>query len=181
MTAIGVAQIVVFFGLILLATKPLGAYMARVFGGERTLLSPALRPLERLIYRLARVREDEDMRWAAYGLAMLTFSAVGGLVTYALLRLQGILPLNPQHFTGTQMTSDLSFNTAMSFMTNTNWQNYSPEATVSYFSNMVSLAMHNWTSAATRIAVAIAIARGFARRNAAALGNFWGDTARAPV
>jgi len=181
MTTVGIAQILVFFGLVLLATKPLGAFMARVFSGERTLLSPVLHPLERLIYRFARVREDEEMRWTAYGLAMLMFSAVGGLVTYALLRLQGILPLNPQHFTGTQMTPDLSFNTAMSFMTNTNWQNYSPEVTVSYFSNMVSLAMHNWMSAATGIAVAIAITRGFARHNTGALGNFWVDITRATL
>ena len=181
MTIPGVVQILVFFGLILLVTKPLGAYMARVFGGERTLFAPVLRPVERLLYRLFRVDEQQDMRWTTYGLAMLAFSVVGGLFTYALLRMQGWLPLNPQHFTGTQMTPDLSFTAAMSFMTNTNWQSYSPETTVSYFSNMVALAAHNWMSAATGIAVAIAIVRGFARHSAQGLGNFWVDMTRATL
>jgi len=178
MTAAGLLQIAAFGLLILVATKPLGVYMARVFEGERTLLSPALRPLERLVYRLTRVREQEDMRWTTYGLAMLAFSIVGGLLTYALLRCQGFLPLNPQHFSGKEMPPDLAFNTAMSFMTNTNWQNYSPEVTVSYLSNMVALAMHNWMSAATGIAVAIAVTRGFARHSAEGLGSFWVDVTR---
>ena len=121
------------------------------------------------------------MRWTTYSFAMLAFSVVGGLLTYALLRLQGILPLNPQHFTGKDMTPDLSFNTAMSFITNTNWQSYTPEQTVSYFSNMVALAMHNWMSAATGIAVAIAIVRGFARHSVNVLGNFWVDMTRATL
>jgi len=181
MTPAGAAQILVFFGLVLLATKPMGAYMVRVFDGERTLLHPVLRPIECLLYRVARVDEGSDMRWTAYGLAVLTFSLAGGLVTYALLRLQGSLPLNPQHFGGKEMTPDLAFNTAMSFMTNTNWQNYVPETTVSCFSNMVALAMHNWMSAATGIAVAIAIVRGFARQAADGLGNFWVDVTRATV
>jgi K+-transporting ATPase ATPase A chain len=112
---------------------------------------------------------------------MLAFSVVGGLFTYALLRLQGYLPLNPQHFSGKQMTPDLSFNTAMSFVTNTNWQNYSPETTVSYFSNMVALAMHNWVSAATGIAVAVAVVRGFARHSVNGIGNFWADLTRATL
>jgi K+-transporting ATPase ATPase A chain len=179
MTYYGIAQIVIFFGLIMLITKPLGSYMARVFNGERTFLYPVLRPLEKLCYRLFRVNEQEDMRWATYTFAMLAFSVVGGLFTYALLRLQGILPLNPQHLTGAQTTPDLSFNTAMSFMTNTNWQSYSPETTVSYFSNMVALATHNWMSAATGIAVAVAIIRGFARHTANGLGSFWADVTRA--
>jgi K+-transporting ATPase ATPase A chain len=181
MTAIGISQIVIFFVLLLLVTKPLGAYMARVFSGERTPLSPILRPVERLLYRLFRVNDQEDMRWTTYSFAMLIFSLVGGLFTYALLRLQGYLPLNPQHFTGTQATADLSFNTAMSFMTNTNWQNYSPETTISYLSNMVALATHNWMSAATGIAVAIAIVRGFARHSVNGLGNFWVDMTRAAL
>jgi K+-transporting ATPase ATPase A chain len=181
MTGAGIVQILVFFGLIVLLTKPLGAYMARVFEGERTLLSPVLRPLERGLYRLFGVDEAEDMRWTTYSLALLAFSVVGGLFTYALLRLQGILPLNPQHYTGAQMTPDLSFNTAMSFLTNTNWQSYSPETTISYFSNMVALATHNWISAATGIAVAIAIVRGFARASVQGLGNFWADMTRATL
>lgn len=181
MTGNGMLQIAIFFALLLLATKPLGSYMARVFGGERTLLSPVLGPVERLCYRLFGVSEQEDMRWTTYTFAMLAFSLVGGLVTFALLRLQGILPLNPQHFSGVQMTPDLSFNTAMSFMTNTNWQSYSPEITISYFSNMVALATHNWVSAATGIAVAIAIVRGFARHSAKGLGSFWVDLTRATL
>jgi K+-transporting ATPase ATPase A chain len=167
-----------FFGVILLLTKPLGAYMARVFQGERTLLTPVFRPVERLFYKLFGVKEDEDMKWTTYTFAMLMFSVGGGLLTYALLRLQGYLPFNPQHFTGKEMTADLSFNTAMSFTTNTNWQNYVPEAVVSYFSNMVALAWHNWMSAATGIAVAIAVVRGFARRSAKGIGNFWVDITR---
>jgi K+-transporting ATPase ATPase A chain len=181
MTTIGVVQILAFFALVLAATKPLGSYMARVFSGERTFLHPVLRPLERLLYRLTGVDETQDMRWTTYSFALLMFGLVGGLVTYALLRLQGALPLNPQHFTGKEMTPDLAFSTAMSFMTNTNWQNYSPEATVSYFSNMVALAMHNWMSAATGIAIAIAVVRGFARHSAEGIGNFWVDMTRATL
>lgn len=181
MTTNGILQILIFFALLLLATKPLGAYMARVFDGERTLLHPILRPLERLLYRLFRVNEQEDMRWTTYAFAMLAFSVVGGLFTYALLRLQGYLPLNPQHFTGKHMTPDLAFNTAISFTTNTNWQSYAPEVTISYFSNMVALAIHNWMSAATGIAIAIALIRGFARHSANGLGNFWVDMTRAAL
>lgn len=179
--AYGIVQIVLFFALILLATKPLGSYMARVFAGERTLLRPLLRPVERLVYRICRVSEQEDMRWTTYSLAMLAFSVVGGLLTYALLRFQGHLPFNPQHFSGKEMTPDLSFNAAMSFMTNTNWQSYSPETTVSYFSNMVALAAHNWMSAATGIAIAIAVVRGFARHSVNGLGSFWVDMTRATL
>lgn len=178
MTSNGILQLALFFGVILLLTKPLGTYMARVFQGERTFLTPVLRPIERLFYKLFGVKEDEDMKWTTYTFAMLMFSVVGGLFTYALLRLQGYLPFNPQHFTGKEMTADLSFNTAMSFTTNTNWQNYVPEAVVSYFSNMVALAWHNWMSAATGIAVAIAVVRGFARRSANGIGNFWVDITR---
>ncbi len=179
MTTNAAVQFAIFFVLVLLATKPMGAYMARVFNGERTLLYPVIRPVERLFYRLFRVNEQEEMRWTTYTFAMLAFSLVGGLVTYALLRLQGHLPLNPQHFSGRDMTPDLSFNTAMSFITNTNWQSYTPETTVSYFSNMVALAMHNWMSAACGIAVAIAIVRGFARHSVNVLGSFWVDVTRA--
>ncbi|HZT40619.1 MAG TPA: potassium-transporting ATPase subunit KdpA [Chthonomonadaceae bacterium] len=178
MTLNGILQIVFYFVVILLLTKPLGTYMARVFQGERTPLTPILRPVELLFYKLFGVKEDQDMKWTTYGFAMLMFSVVGGLMTYALLRLQGHLPFNPQHVTGDNMTPDLSFNTAWSFTTNTNWQNYVPEQTISYFSNMVALAAHNWMSVATGIAVAIAVVRGFARRSANGVGNFWVDATR---
>lgn len=181
MTLNGTLQILVFFGLIILLTKPLGAYMARVFEGERTFLSPVFGWLERLIYRITGVSPDEDMKWTKYALSMLAFSAVGMLLTYALLRLQGVLPFNPQGFDGKQMTPDLAFNTAGSFTSNTNWQSYSPDVTISYFSNMVSLAVHNWMSAAVGIAVALAVVRGFARRSATGIGNFWVDTTRATL
>ena len=181
MTGNGILQLALFFGLVMLLTRPLGAHMARVFQGERTFLSPALRPLERGLYRLLGVREDEDMPWRTYAHALLAFSLVGALLTYALLRLQGNLPFNPQHLGGREMTPDLAFNTAVSFTTNTNWQNYVPEAAVSYFSNMVALAMHNWMSAAAGIAVALALVRGFARRSAGGLGSFWVDVTRATL
>lgn len=160
----GILQILVFFGILLLCTKPLGNYIARVVEGERTFLTPVLGPVERGLYRLFGVREDEDMKWTTYAFALMMFSLVSMLLSYVLLRLQGFLPLNPQHFGTTQMTPDLAFNTSASFTTNTNWQNYVPETTVSYFSNMVPLAIHNWMSAAAGIAVAIALIRGFARR-----------------
>jgi len=178
MTTNGVLQVLAFFGAVLLLTKPIGLYMSRVFQGERTLFSPALRPVERLFYRLFGITEGEDMKWTTYAFAMLMFSLVGGLLSYGLLRLQGYLPFNPQHLGGPQVPPDLAFNTAMSFTTNTNWQNYVPEAVLSYFSNMVSLAIHNWMSAATGIAVAIALVRGFARRSASGIGNFWVDVTR---
>lgn len=179
MTANGVLQIAVYFVLLLLLTRPTGAYMARVFTGERTLLSPVIRPVERLLYRLCGVDESEEMSWTRYAGALLLFSVVGLLLSYALLRLQGSLPWNPQHFGGKQMTPDLAFNTATSFATNTNWQSYSPETTVSYFSNMVALAIHNWMSAAAGIAVALALVRGIARRSAGGIGSFWVDVTRA--
>ncbi|MCC6445894.1 MAG: potassium-transporting ATPase subunit KdpA [Armatimonadetes bacterium] len=178
MTGNGVLQILLFFGLVLLVTKPLGAYMARVFNDENTWLTPILRPIERGCYRLFGVDEKQDMHWTAYTLAMLMFSLAGLLLTYILLRLQQYLPLNPQHYGVKEMTPDLAFNTAVSFTTNTNWQSYVPEITISYFSNMVSLAIHNWMSAATGIAIAIALTRGIARRSASGIGNFWVDITR---
>ncbi len=184
MTVNGLLQILLYFGIILVITKPLGSYMARVYEGEKTFLSPILRPLEKLIYRLCAVREEDDMRWTTYAIAMLLFSVVGMILTYALLRTQGMinfLGLNPQGFNGSQMTPDLAANTAASFTTNTNWQSYSPEMTVSYFSNMVSLAIHNWMSAATGMAIAIALIRGFSRRSAKGIGNFWVDTVRSTI
>src|SRR5580765_5167866 len=179
MSGNGTLQMLLFFGLIVSFTKPIGTYMAHVFAGGRTFPSPVLGPLERVLYRLFGVRESEDMPWTTYAFALLMFSVVGGLLTYGLLRLQGFLPLNPRHFDGRQMPADLAFNTAMSFTTNTNWQNYVPEAVVSTCSNMVALATHNWTSAAAGIAVAIAVVRGFARHTMDGLGNFWVDLTRA--
>ena len=181
MTAIGILQIAVYMALLLLVTKPMGTYMARVFSGERTLLTPVLRPVERLIYRAAGVDESAEMRWTVFAGALLVFSIVGLLLTYALLRLQQFLPWNPQHFGVKEMTPDLAFNTSVSFTTNTNWQNYSPEATVSYFSNMVALAIHNWMSAAAGVAVALALVRGIASRSAQGIGNFWVDITRATL
>ena len=187
MTINGILQILLFFGVLLATVKFIGGFMAQVFTGERTFLTPVLKPVERGIYALLGVREDEDMPWTTYSLAMLAFSAVGMLLTYVLLRVQGHLPFNPQHFGAKEMTPDLALNTAMSFATNTNWQSYTPESTVSYFSNMVSLAVHNWMSAATGMAVAIALVRGFSRRPAPGdekkqgIGSFWVDITRATL
>jgi K+-transporting ATPase ATPase A chain len=178
MTALATLQLLLFFGLLLLITKPLGAYMARVFAGERTLLHRALGGLERGTYRLLGVDPEEDMKWTSYALAMLVSSLAALLFTYGALRLQGVLPLNPQGFGTKQMPAALAFNTAVSFTTNTNWQAYSPEVTLSYFSNMVALAIHNWASAAVGIAIAIALTRGFARKSASGIGNFWADVVR---
>ncbi|GAB4453467.1 MAG: potassium-transporting ATPase subunit KdpA [Armatimonadaceae bacterium] len=160
----GILQIVLFFGILMLTVKPLGGYMARVFTGERTWLSPVLSPVERALYRLFGVQQDEDMRWQTYAFALLGFSIAGLFLTYAILRLQGVLPFNPQGFGVAEMTPDLAFNTAASFVTNTNWQNYGGESTLSYFAQMAALATQNWMSAAAGIAVAVALIRGFARR-----------------
>ena len=187
MTAIGVYQILFFFVLILACAKPLGLFMARLFEGQRTFLHPVLRPLERLIYKLAGVREDVEQHWTAYAGALLAFSAAKFLFTYLIQRLQGFLPLNPQGFStaaasgSTPMTPDLAFNTAVSFVTNTNWQSYVGETTMSYFSQMVALTVQNFTSAAAGIAIAIALTRGFARQQSKTIGNFWVDLIRATV
>lgn len=179
MNLIGTSNIVIFFLIILAIAKPLGSFMAELFEGKRTFLHPLIRPLELASYRLLGVREDDEMSWQQYAVAMLLFSAVGLLISYLLLRLQAYLPLNPQGFGGKEMTPDLAFNTAASFASNTNWQSYVPEVTLSYFSNMVSLAVHNWMSAATGIAIALAVIRGFARDRAQGIGNFWVDVTRA--
>ena len=181
MTSLAIIQIVLYFGVLLLITKPLGSYMARVFAGERTWLQPALGWLERSTYRVLGVDPERNMHWTTYAVAMLSFSFVSFSFSYVALRLQGFLPLNPQGYGAKQMPADLAFNTAMSFTTNTNWQSYSPELTVSYFSNMVALAIQNWASAAVGMAVAIAIVRGFAHERAAGIGNFWADTVRATL
>jgi len=179
MTSNGILQILLFCGVLLLTVKPLGAYMANVYTGEKTFLSPVLRPVERLLYKLFGVDEtNDDQPWTQYALSLITFSLIGFALSYTLLRLQGVLPLNPQGFGAKQMPADLAFNTAVSFVTNTNWQSYAPDYTLSYFSNMVALAIHNWMSAAAGIAVAIALVRGIARKNANGIGNLWVDVTR---
>ena len=177
MTANGWMQILLFLALILLVTKPLGVYMARVFNREKTLLDPVLRPIERLLYRVTSVDENHEMRWTEYAIAMLLFSMVSMVVLYLMERLQGYLPFNPQKF-GAVAPAHLAFNTAASFTTNTNWQVYSGETTMSYFTQMAGLAYHNFVSAATGIALAIAFVRGIARRQTQTIGNFWVDLVR---
>ena len=176
MTANGFVQIALFCAVVVLLVKPLGYYMTRVFNGERTFLSLPLRPLERAIYALSGVKEDEEQDWKSYGLAVLTFSLAGFLALYALQRLQAVLPFNPQHLDA--VSPDLAFNTSVSFVTNTNWQSYTPETTMSYLTQMAGLTVHNFVSAATGIALAIALIRGFARRSARTIGNFWVDMTR---
>ncbi|RYX83094.1 potassium-transporting ATPase subunit KdpA [bacterium] len=181
MTSNGIFQIALFCVVLLLTVRPLGLYMARVFEGEKTLFSPVLGPLENGLYKLFGVSKDDDQTWVQYAMSLLAFSVMGMLLTYVLLRLQGSLPLNPQGFGAKQMPADLAFNTAASFTTNTNWQSYAPDYTLSYFSNMVALAPHNWTSAAAGLAVAIALVRGIARRSASGIGNFWVDMTRSII
>jgi potassium-transporting ATPase potassium-binding subunit len=176
MTANGWLQIGFFFVVLLAVTKPLGVFMARVFAGERTFLDPVLRPLERLLYRLCGVDEKTEMDWKEYAVSMLLFSAVSMALLYAIQRVQQWLPWNPQHFPA--VPAALAFNTAASFTTNTNWQNYSGESTMSYFTQMAGLAYHNFVSAAVGIALAIAIIRGIARRESKTIGNFWVDVTR---
>jgi len=176
MTINGWVQIAIYFGLILVCVKPLGSYMAKVFEGERTFLSPMLRPVERVIYRICAVDQREEQHWVTYTVAMLAFSIAGFVSLYLLQRLQGLLPFNPQKLGA--VGPDLSFNTSISFITNTNWQSYSGETTLSYLVQMVGLTVHNFVSAATGIALAIALIRGFARRSAKTVGNFWVDLTR---
>lgn len=177
MTINGWLQIFVFLALIFAVTKPLGLFMTRVFAGERTFLDPVLRPVERGIYRVTAVDEKHEMRWTEYATAMLLFSAVSMLLLYVIQRIQALLPLNPQHFAGVT-PQHLAFNTAASFTTNTNWQAYSGESTMSYLTQMAGLAYHNFASAATGIVLAIAFIRGIARRQMQTLGNFWVDFVR---
>lgn len=181
MTLNATLQLLIFLLIIVVLTKPVGLFMTTVFAGERTFLHPILGWLERLTYKILRVDPDEDQRWTRYAISMLVFSLAGMLVTYAMLRLQGLLPLNPQHYGGAQTPPHMAFNTAASFTTNTNWQDYSPELTLSYFSNMVSLAIHNWMSAAVGMAIAVAVIRGFSRRSASGIGNFWADVIRGSI
>jgi K+-transporting ATPase ATPase A chain len=176
MTFDGWLQIALFGATVILLVKPLGGYMTRVFAGERTFLSPVLRPTERVLYRLSGVDERVDQNWAAYAVAMLTFSLMGFLTLYGLQRFQALLPFNPAGQSAVE--PGLAFNTAMSFDTNTNWQSYVPETTMSYLGQMAGLTVHNFVSAATGIALAMALIRGFARRSAAGIGNFWVDLVR---
>jgi len=176
MTVNGWVQIALFSVIVILITRPLGGYMTRVFAGERTFLSPVLRPVERAIYWCCGVDEKEEQHWLTYALAVLFFSIVGFLSLYALQRLQWYLPFNPQTQTGVEQ--GLAFNTAVSFVTNTNWQSYVPETTMGYLVQMAGLTVHNFVSAATGIAMALALIRGFSRREAKAIGNFWVDLTR---
>jgi potassium-transporting ATPase potassium-binding subunit len=177
MTANGWFQILLFFGLVLLVTKPIGIFMTRVFNRERTFMDPVLRPIERILYRVTGVDEAHEMRWTEYAISMLLFSVVSMIVLYAMERLQGYLPFNPQKL-GAVNPSALAFNTAASFTTNTNWQNYGGETTMSYLTQMAGLAYHNFMSAAVGIVLAIAFIRGVARRQMQTIGNFWVDLVR---
>src|SRR5579884_1880435 len=180
MTVNGWFQIFLFLLLIFLVTKPLGIYMARVFSREKTFIDPLMRPLERVLYRVTGVDESHEMRWTEYAIAMLLFSVVSMIVLYLMQRLQGHLPFNPQKL-GAVSPAHLAFNTAASFTTNTNWQAYSGETTMSYFTQMAGLAYHNFVSAATGISLAIAFIRGIARRQMETIGNFWVDLVRSSL
>lgn len=181
MTPNGLFQILIYFIIILLLTKPMGVFMARLFEGKRTFLHLVLRPLETLTYRLAGVREDVEQRWTQYTFALIAFSIFCFLFVYLLQRLQGVLPFNPQGFNASNVSPDLAFNTAVSFITNTNWQAYSGESTLSYFVQMAALTVQNFASAAVGIAGAIALVRGFSRQQTNTIGNFWVDLTRAVV
>ena len=181
MTSLGVLQIAIFLGIILLCAKPLGGFMARIFEGQRTFLHPVLRWLEVLTYKVSGIREDVEQRWTQYTASLLSFSLFGFLITYVLQRAQGILPFNPRHFGAGLVPPDLAFNTATSFVTNTNWQAYSGESTLSYFVQMAALTVQNFASAAAGMAIAVALIRGFARQERRTIGNFWVDVTRATV
>lgn len=177
------AQIAIYFLVILAITVPVGRYLTLVFEGQRTWLSRIFGGVERGTYRLLGVKPQgdepgEDQTWAQYAASVLAFSVVSMLITYVMLRIQGSLPLNPQGYGPNQMPAHLAFNTAASFMTNTNWQSYSPELTLSYLSNMTALSIHNWSSAAVGLAVAVAFVRGLSRKSASGIGNFWVDMVR---
>jgi K+-transporting ATPase ATPase A chain len=176
MTANGWFQILLVLGVTLAVTKPLGIFMTRVFNREKTFLDPVLRPIEKLVYRLTGVDERQEMRWTEYTVAMLLFSGVSMALLYLIQRTQQWLPLNPQKMVN--VPPALAFNTAASFTTNTNWQNYSGESAMSYFTQMAGLAYHNFTSAATGIVLALVIIRGLARKETEKLGNFWVDMTR---
>ena len=176
MTANGILQLVAYLVVLVLITKPMGVFLTKVFRNERNFLTPVMGPLERLIYRLCGIKPESEMKWTAYSGAVLMFSVVSAVVLYGILRLQNILPWNPQAFGA--VAPDLSFNTAVSFTTNTNWQAYSGESTMSYFTQMAGLAFHNFASAAVGIAIAVAVVRGLVRTSAQTIGNFWVDLVR---
>ncbi|WP_019996076.1 potassium-transporting ATPase subunit KdpA [Aureimonas ureilytica] len=179
MTVVGWLQILAILLAVLLCAIPLGHFMGRVFAGERTFLSPVLGPLERGLYRLAGVDPAREQSWLGYTLAMLAFNAAGFALLYLLLRFQGVLPVNPQGFAG--LSPDLAFNTAVSFVTNTNWQSYGGETTMSHFSQMAGLTVQNFLSAATGLALAAALVRGFARSGSGTVGHFFADMTRATL
>src|ERR1700752_1290743 len=176
MTINGWVQIALFGVIVILITRPLGGYMTHVFTGERTFLSPLLRPVEQAVYWCCGVDEKEEQHWLTYAVAVLFFSVAGFLTLYALQRLQWYLPFNPQGQPGVEQS--LAFNPSVSFISNTNWQSYVPEATMGYLVQMAGLTVHNFVSAATGIALALALIRGFARREAKANGHFWVDLTR---
>ena len=179
MNIYGWLQVIIYLGVILALAKPLGSYMARVFGGEKTFLHPVFGPVERFIYRLGGVKPDADMGWKEYTLALLLFNVLGIFVVYALQRLQLWLPLNLMKFG--PVTPDQAFNTAVSFATNTNWQSYGGETTMSYLTQMLGLAVQNFLSAATGMAAVVAFIRGFARATAKGIGNVWVDLVRSTL
>jgi len=179
MTSIGWIQILLFCVIIVALAKPLGGYMTRVFNGERTILSPILRPIEAGLYRISGVDDTREQHWLTYTLAMLLLQVGGFVILYAVMRLQELLPLNPAGQSA--VAPDLAFNTAISFITNTNWQNYAGESTLSYLSQMLGLTHQNFLSAATGIAIAMALIRGFARSTVRTIGNFWVDVTRATL
>jgi len=176
MPAYGFIQIGIYFAVLLLLVKPVGLYMAKVYQGESTFLDHFVRPLERLIYRLLGVKSDDEMDWKDYAVSFLIFSIFCFLAVYLIQRLQGLLPLNPQKYGA--VSPDLAFNTAISFSTNTNWQNYAGETTLSYFTQMIGLTVQNFVSAAAGMAVLVAFIRSLARRQTTKLGNFWVDLTR---
>ena len=179
MTISGWIEIALFVAVVAAIARPLGLYMAAVFEGQRTLLSPILAPVEHSFYALAGVNAKHEQSWQGYAAALVMFNFLSVLSLFLILRFQDLLPINPQHFAG--LSPELALNTAISFITNTNWQSYSGETTMSHFSQMAGLAVHNFLSAATGIAVAIAFARGFARKSAASIGSFWLDLTRATL
>lgn len=181
MTPNGVLQILAYFAIILLLTRPTGLFMAKLFDGKRTFLHPILRRVETFTYRICGVQEQVEQRWTQYTFALIAFSVASFVVIYVLQRLQGFLPLNPQGFSASNVPPDLAFNTAVSFVTNTNWQAYSGESTLSYFVQMSALTVQNFASAAVGIAAAIALVRGFSRERANTIGNFWVDLTRATI
>ena len=181
MTSNGWLQIAIFFLLILACAKPLGSFIATIIEGRKNFMTPVLGPVERLIYRICGVTENEEQHWTRYAGALLAFSAFSAVLLYAIQRLQVWFPFNPQGYGAGNVGPDLGFNTAVSFTTNTNWQSYTPETTLSYFVQIAGLTVHNFTSAAAGLAVAIALVRGFARQSVKTVGNFWVDMTRATL